>query len=296
VDEQFFPNLAKYASLSAIEMRVKHAAIEGSKDRTAPEKASSGLRAMIRRRYREKEPIRFWSPQLQILSLETSGRLGSVALLRSNGGGAQTVVERQTVDGQRTAQSLVPAIQDALKEAAWRPADVELICVTTGPGSFTGLRIGVVTAKALAYATGARLVGVHTLAAMAAGIEPRPARLWTVLDAQRQELFVCRIESGEDLAAVASPKTEILSMPEWLSRLKPGDAVAGPPLQKIRGQVPRDVTLVDPSLWHPQAAAIGRLGWQLFERGGAIDPLELVPHYYRKSAAEEKAAKIAPGH
>jgi tRNA threonylcarbamoyladenosine biosynthesis protein TsaB len=228
---------------------------------------------------------------LRILSLETSGRIGSVALLRADGGSLLTVVDRQTLDGQRTAQSLVPTIREALKEAGWRPAEVELICVTTGPGSFTGLRIGVVTAKTLAYATGADLVGVHTLAALAAGIEPRPERLWTVLDAQRQELFVNSFRSGDDLEAAASPNTEILSMPQWLRRLKPGDAVAGPPLQQIAAQLPPQVTLVDQKLWHPQAAAVGRLGWQLFERGHVVNPLELVPHYYRKSAAEERAAR-----
>jgi tRNA threonylcarbamoyladenosine biosynthesis protein TsaB len=185
----------------------------------------------------------------------------------------------------------VPTIRDALKEASWRPFDVDLICVTTGPGSFTGLRIGVVTAKTLAYATGAKLVGVHTLAAMAAGIEPRPARLWTVLDAQRQELFVSGFDGGDELAASASPKTEILSLPQWLSRLKPGDAVAGPPLEQIAAQIPPDVTLVDRKLCQLQAAAVGRLGWRLFERGHVVNPLELVPHYYRKSAAEEKAAR-----
>jgi tRNA threonylcarbamoyladenosine biosynthesis protein TsaB len=232
---------------------------------------------------------------LRILSLETSGRLGSVALLRADGGSLLTVVERQTLEGQRTAQSLAPTIRNVLEEAGWRPADLELICVTTGPGSFTGLRIGAVTAKTLAYATGAQLVGVHTLATIAAGIEPRPARLWTVLDAQRQELFVSCFERGEDLAEKPSPKTEILDVAQWLDQLKPGDAVAGPPVAKIGERLPRGTTLVNQNLWHPQAAALGRLGWRLFKRGHVVNPLELVPHYYRKSAAEEKEARARRG-
>jgi tRNA threonylcarbamoyladenosine biosynthesis protein TsaB len=228
---------------------------------------------------------------VRILAIETSGRLGSIAVLNADGGGVRAIVERQTADGERTAQSVVPTIGQVLAESGWRPAELDLICVTTGPGSFTGLRIGVVTAKTLAYATGARLVGIHTLAAIAAGVEPRPERLWAVLDAQRQELFVSSFQKEEELADNLSPTTEILGVQAWLDRLKPGDAVAGTPLAKCGNQLPAGVTPIDESLWQPKAFAVGRLGWQLLERGGAVDPLELVPHYYRKSAAEEKAAK-----
>ncbi len=229
---------------------------------------------------------------MRILALETSGRSGSVALLRAGQGDAapvDTMFARQTPGGERTAQSLVPAIQLSLAEAGWRPRDIELICVTTGPGSFTGLRIGVVTAKSFAYAAGAALVGVHTLAAMAAGapgaIEGK--RLWTILDAQRQELFVSSFEGPavDDF----EPKTEILSIADFLARLAPGDAATGPPLVKLRSELPLGVTAVEESLWNPNAVATGWLGIRKFHRGQAISPMELAPNYFRKSAAEEKA-------
>jgi tRNA threonylcarbamoyladenosine biosynthesis protein TsaB len=177
-----------------------------------------------------------------------------------------------------------------LWEREWRPADIELVCVTTGPGSFTGLRIGVVAAKTLAYAASAQLVGVHTLAAIAAGVEQWPKRLWTVLDAQRQELFVSRFDGDRSIVGQLVPETEILGIQAWLDRLAPGDAVTGPPVGKLRPQIPDGINIVDERLWHPMAAAVGKLGVQLLERGESIDPLKLVPHYYRKSAAEEKAA------
>ncbi len=177
-----------------------------------------------------------------------------------------------------------------------------LVATTTGPGSFTGLRIGVVAAKTLAYATGARLVGVHTLAAIAAHqraagfipavrLEVTKARLWTVLDAQRGELFVACFEPGRQLADAPHPATEILSVDQWLARLAPGDFVAGPPLAKLAPRLPAGVRATNEAASPPSAAAVGRLAVELFHRGGAVDPLALVPNYYRKSAAEEKAKR-----
>jgi tRNA threonylcarbamoyladenosine biosynthesis protein TsaB len=230
---------------------------------------------------------------LRVLAIESSGRVGSVALLDTAQAKPASVLERTTPEGERTAQSLLPTIEALLRERSWRPADVELVCVTTGPGSFTGLRIGIVTAKTFAYATGAKLVGVHTLAAIAAGIEWPAGRLWTILDAQRQELFASSFVAGHSLPDLPRPATEILGIAQWLNRLEPGDYIAGPPLSKLRIQLPAAVTVIDESLWHPKAAVVGRLGLQLFERGKIKNPLELVPRYYRKSAAEEKAARLS---
>lgn len=230
---------------------------------------------------------------MRILAIETSGRIGSVALIEVEGDATIVAAERRTPEGERTARSLLPTIQELLREQQWRPADVNLVCVTTGPGSFTGLRIGVVTAKTFAYATSARLVGVHTLAAIAAGVKTRGAAgLWTVLDAQRQELFVACFD-GRDLVDQTVPPTEILSIPAWIERLTPGDVVSGPPLAKWREQLPDGIVVAEQSCWEPSAAIVGSLGAEILKRDGGVNPLELVPHYYRKSAAEEKVSRDA---
>ena len=230
---------------------------------------------------------------LRVLAIETSGRVGSVALLEFEGDRTIVAAERRTPEGERTARSLLPTIQELLREHQWRPVDVNLVCVTTGPGSFTGLRIGVVTAKTFAYATGAHLAGVHTLAAIAAGVKTcGPVKLWTVLDAQRQELFVACFD-GRPLIEQAVPQTEVLSIPAWIERLGPGDVVAGPPLAKCREQLPAGVVVAEEDSWEPSAAIVGALGVEISKRGGNVNPLELVPHYYRKSAAEEKVSRDA---
>ncbi len=226
---------------------------------------------------------------MKILAFETSGLLGSVALLETAEGKLVSTIERETPADQRTARSLLPTTHRLLSDHGWRPADVELIAVSTGPGSFTGLRIGVVAAKTFAYAVGAKLVGVHTLAAMAEPFAERASRVWTILDAQRQELFVASFDPARSIIDQAEPPTDITPIDEWMARLAAGDQVAGPPLAKLRQSLHAGVSIADERLWNPTAAAVGRLGIALFEHGREISPLELVPDYFRKSAAEEKA-------
>jgi tRNA threonylcarbamoyladenosine biosynthesis protein TsaB len=200
-----------------------------------------------------------------------------------------STIERETPADQRTARSLLPTTQALLQQNGWRPADIELVAASTGPGSFTGLRIGVVAAKTFAYAVGAKLVGVHTLAALAEPIDASAPRLWTVLDAQRQELFGASFNPARSVVDQAEPPTDIMPIDDWIAKLTDGDQVAGPPLAKLRQSLPAGVVIADERLWNPTAAAVGRLGFVLFNRGREISPLELVPDYFRKSAAEEKA-------
>src|SRR5688572_20388398 len=97
---------------------------------------------------------------------------GSVAALEG-----ELVAEMELDSARRTAQTLVPALDVLLRQVAWKPQDVDLIAVTQGPGSFTGLRIGVTTAKTFAYACGAAIVGVNTLAAIARQVPASSGRL-----------------------------------------------------------------------------------------------------------------------
>jgi len=87
---------------------------------------------------------------VRILALETSDTAGSAALLD----GERLLAEKLLAQGQRSARALAPAVRELLTDAGWQPKDVELVAVTVGPGSFTGLRVGVTTAKAFAYAAG----------------------------------------------------------------------------------------------------------------------------------------------
>lgn len=224
---------------------------------------------------------------IRLLALETSGLVGSIALTEDD-----RVLRHVTLDSaRRTTQTLAPAIQQHLAELAWTPRDLHVIAVTIGPGSFTGLRIGIVTAKVLAYATGAALVGVDTLAVIAA---QAPAtgeeRLDTVLDAQRRQLFVARWRRVPPESWAAGGATVIADQDAWRQQLTPGQLVSGPGLSCLKVPIPENVRIAASDSWLPQAPTVAKLGLSRFESGERDDPWTLTPAYIRPSAAEEKAA------
>ena len=119
---------------------------------------------------------------MRVLALETMGRLGSVAALDEGA----VVAERHLDPALRSAQSVTPAIGQLLEQLQWQPRDLELIAVATGPGSFTGLRIGVTTAKVLAYAVGADVIGVDALEVVATQTPDDIEHVHVVVGAERQ--------------------------------------------------------------------------------------------------------------
>jgi len=231
-----------------------------------------------------------------VLALETSGRQGSVALARAEDarGPLRTVAQTPVPRQPGTAAALLPAVERLLGECRVPPRDIGLLAVVQGPGSFTGLRIGVTAAKTLAYAIGCPLVAVDALAAIAGGIAPQPPRLWTVLDAQRSELYAA-LFAGPTRLSTPSCATRLLTVDAWLAELQAGDRVAGPPLGTLQPRLPAGVEPVLPGLWAPQAEVVGRLGWEAWQAGATLSPFDLVPAYYRRSAAEEKAAARGDG-
>lgn len=221
---------------------------------------------------------------MRILALETVETTGSVAALEDE----RVLAEHRLDPTQRSAQSLAPEIDNLLRRVNWRPTDVQLVSVASGPGSFTGLRIGVTTAKTFAYAVGCQAIGVHTLLAIASRAPADVRQCCAVLDAQRGELFVAsfvRQASGE---FIDHERTRIVSSKQWLKELVPGSVVTGPGLAKIVERLPREVTALDRAVWAPTAATIGVVGQRLFSAGQRTDVFALVPEYFRRTAAEDE--------
>ncbi len=189
---------------------------------------------------------------------------------------------------ERTAQALAPALRDMLSEVGWGPSSIGLIAVAVGPGSFTGLRIGVTTAKSLAYALGASVVGVNSHVALAVQAPPSSKPLWTIIDAQRQELFVAKFDDHTSDELLVDCDTSILPQEIWLAGLRPGDVVIGPALRRLAPRLPTGVIAVPEDLWQPAASSVGRVAWQAYQAGRRDDLWRLAPNYGRPSYAEEK--------
>jgi tRNA threonylcarbamoyladenosine biosynthesis protein TsaB len=228
---------------------------------------------------------------MKIIAIETSGRHGSIAAL--HGGTGEDQLLRQTVLGgdQRTAQALAPALRELLAEVGWAPQSTDLVAVAVGPGSFTGLRIGVTTAKTLAYAAGAELIGVNTLLALAAQAPVSPGPLRAVLDAQRRELFAAQFDADSLTTSATDCETTIIAQEAWLAGLQAGERVAGPPLRRLASQLPPGVKVVPEEFWQPMAEAVGHVAWRAYQAGQRDDLWKLAPNYYRPSYAEEKATR-----
>jgi len=233
-----------------------------------------------------------------VLAFDTSGFSGSVALLD----GPQLLGTAMLVADRRSAQTLAPAIVQLLADCGRKSDEVKLVATTIGPGSFTGLRIGVTTAKTFAYAVGAEVIGVSTLEAMAHGT-PQDAlqdtsEVQAVIDAQRRELFLGRFrsETGVNEADGLSRLTRlepdrIVPADEWLSGLAAGTIVTGTGLAKLAERLPAGILTV-PAEWRDaQATVIGRLAWRDYQAGQRDDLWKLAPVYLRPSYAEEKSQK-----
>lgn len=222
---------------------------------------------------------------MRILAIETSGHAGGVAIFD----GDKRLAMLDLPTGQRSAQSLAPTIVQALKMADWPPAHVQLVAVVTGPGSFTGLRLGVTTAKTLAYAIQAEVLGVNTLEVVARQTPVQPgATLHVVLDAQRKELFVARYRADGAAWSVADP-VRIESADDWLAALEPGCVATGPGFEKLAGRLPNHVSAAPAEQWSPRAETVGLLAAEHYRAGRRDDVWRLAPAYFRRSAAEEKA-------
>ena len=223
-----------------------------------------------------------------VLGIETSGLEGSVALARDE----SCLGKRQLNQvGRRHAQSLVLEIQELLSEHALRPR-----AVSRGPGSFTGLRVGMVCAKTFAYATGCRFIAVDTFAVIAENVPTDVRRLFVIEDAQREDLFAGEYARDESHHWKQTSPIQIISAEEFLRTRSVTDIVTGPGVNKRGLIVLSSNWIKDPVVIRPQASVVAMLGWrnsaQRTEEDSSRDTdfWRASPFYLRLSAAEEKRA------
>ena len=222
--------------------------------------------------------------------METSTLTGAVALLETGGVVAESRVSVAVTHGER----LMAAIDGVLRSARWELADVEAFAVAHGPGSFTGLRIGLSTVKGLAFATGKPVVGVGTLDALAWRLPYCAYPVCPVLDARKNEVYAALYRTRDG-------RLDLLEAPARRGARGPRGGAAGRDGRagRLRGGRGRALRAGLPSIFSgaraclapadlrgPSAVTVGELaGWAL-DRGETADPASLVPLYLRPSEAE----------
>jgi len=223
---------------------------------------------------------------LKALAIETSGRVGSVAL--AEGGGV--VVESEFPHGLKHAAGMIPIIEGLCRERGWLAADLREVYVSAGPGSFTGLRIGITVAKALALATGAKIVAVPSVRVLAENAPAEAGHVIVVLDAKREQIFTARFErcGGTWIEREAAHLDSLVGMvgrsprPVYLI----GEGI--PFHQKYICGGDSSILLTGEGAWRASAGVVARLGMEMGRKGQFADPYRLIPIYIRAPEAEEK--------
>ena len=227
-----------------------------------------------------------------VIGIETSGLSGGVALTRNG-----ECVESRALDqvGRRHAQSLVLELRELLTAHRLAPRDVDAIAVSRGPGSFTGLRVGLVCAKTFAYATGCRFVAVDTFATIAMNCPAEINDLWIVEDAQRGDLVVGRYLRADDEWKLTTPVATVIAE-EWLPLRTAAEVLTGRGLLRCDLSASSARFLTNDEFVRPLASNVARLGTRMLLNPEAspsdiFDFWKAVPFYMRPSAAEETRDK-----
>ncbi|MBI5234528.1 MAG: tRNA (adenosine(37)-N6)-threonylcarbamoyltransferase complex dimerization subunit type 1 TsaB [Deltaproteobacteria bacterium] len=226
---------------------------------------------------------------MHILAFDTATSSGAVAVVRDNTVLAQWQGAREGAH----AVTLMPAVDSVLKEAGLRIADIDCFAVGVGPGSFTGLRIGISAVKGLSWTLDKKVVAVSSLKAIAMNLKEESALICPILDAKKKEVYTSLYRFKDDEMETLMHET-VIKPSELFSMIKSGfgprDVVfIGEGLDVYKDLLEREIEgarLGPEALWQVSAVNIAALAMSDMEK--AVLPWQISPKYLRKSEAETK--------
>lgn len=225
---------------------------------------------------------------MYVLGIESATPVASVAVAGQGG----ILAERMVLNRRTHSVNLLPMLKAVLEESEIDRRKLSGIAVSGGPGSFTGLRIGMSTAKALAWVWGLPVVGIPTLTALAHPLAGGGGLVCPILNARKNELYTAIYDcQGETANCLEQPMAigplrlaEILmGFRRPVTLLGDGVPVYGSQLKDALGSMARFAPL---AAGYPRGAAVAELGMAALREGRGIDPSALQPEYIRPSEAE----------
>jgi tRNA threonylcarbamoyladenosine biosynthesis protein TsaB len=231
-----------------------------------------------------------------LLAVDTSGKQGSIALAECGTPANCAVVEVVPLAGGAFSAQLVPEIAVLLEKHGYNKRDLGALIVASGPGSFTGLRVGLAAVKALAEVLHTPIVAISVLEAVACSSAGRE-RVLGLLDAGRGDAYVgdyeVDLQAGMKIGARVRMHSErLLSWDEFMAEARLPEAPSEPGLPVV---VTPDVALAEKLraagievevIAYPNSGVIARLGWEHLQRGDTVRPEALEANYLRRSDAE----------
>ena len=235
---------------------------------------------------------------MNILMIDTSGPACGVAIAREG----RLVCDMQLVSGRTHSQRVMPMVEAALAISDMAVSDIDVFGAVTGPGSFTGVRIGVSSVKALAHAAGKPCVGVDALHALAANIQAFDGVVCPILDARAQQVYGAMFRAGDVPQRLCGD--EAMSLTAFLDRVEATDERAlflGDGVAAMRGAIEARLggraQFAAPQHMNLRAGSACAIAMRLAEQGETTDYLHLLPLYLRAPQAErERADREAASH
>ena len=221
------------------------------------------------------------------LGIETSSLVSSVALMDEH----NLIGELTIQAGLTHSEQLVPHIDMLLRASQVERNELKGIVVSIGPGSFTGLRIGMGTAKAMAYALQTPLYGVMTMDSLARNVSYTDRTICTVIDAQKKHVYA-GIYQYEGNELVCKEEPFVIPASDLLDRFRAnedkvlflGDGIIR--IEKLLEDGDTNLTILDISQRIPKASSLLLAGRKLIDGNEVSDPMDMVPYYIRRSEAE----------
>lgn len=224
---------------------------------------------------------------MKLLAIDTSTKVAGAALVEDG----RLICELNLACGLTHSERLMPLVDDCLRLAGWKPADLGAVAAVAGPGSFTGVRIGVSTAKGIAEALGVPVVSVGTLETLAASFVGFGGVIVPILDARRDQVY-CAVygADGSELAPPAAMALgELLALPQVSDASHALFAGDGVPVHwsMIQSTLGEKARCAPEHLLLQRAGAAAMLAWNKLMAGQTLDAADLLPEYLRKSSAEQ---------
>ncbi|MDX1814866.1 MAG: tRNA (adenosine(37)-N6)-threonylcarbamoyltransferase complex dimerization subunit type 1 TsaB [Thermodesulfobacteriota bacterium] len=226
-----------------------------------------------------------------ILAIESATPCGSVALVSGGRVLGETLLPRE----KQVSGTFLAAIDRLFEESGREAGELTHVAVSAGPGSFTGLRVGMAAAKGFCLGWDLPIVPVPTLHALASRFPAKELPVCPVLDARKKEVYagVFRWEGGECLRVVPDAAVPPGILPNWFPEGKVffcGDGTI-PYAELLRGRMGERALFSLPAEGLPRASAVGFLAERMIRRGETGEPRTLVPVYLRLSEAETRRSR-----